>query len=203
MSYDYTLLREFAKTTIEYGIIEGGNIIVVLKAGQDGSIYGYMNKYLDMARSLHDEFGCTVIASSNPFNGVNPLDDLMDVINEYAAKKDYKEFEIYYFGTSNGAKIGLTWGYEYPMITKWILINSPLMINWHQLKKGLTGFKEKGLQDVFVIYGSKDMSYKYAALVKPFESEKIHFMITEGADHNFSDCLKTFMNFPKELFFGR
>ena len=40
-------------TTIEYGIIEGNNTIVFIKSGQNGSIYGYNNKYIKMAKRLN------------------------------------------------------------------------------------------------------------------------------------------------------
>ena len=37
---------------IDYGIVEGNNIIVFIKAGQNGSLYGYQNKYVKMAKRL-------------------------------------------------------------------------------------------------------------------------------------------------------
>ena len=58
---------------IRYGIIYGKNTIVFIKGGQDCSLYGYQNKYLKMAHNIHDKYGYTVIVSSNPFNGENPL----------------------------------------------------------------------------------------------------------------------------------
>ena len=38
---------------IDYGIVEGNNIIVFIKAGQDGSLYEYQNKYIKMAKRLY------------------------------------------------------------------------------------------------------------------------------------------------------
>ena len=38
---------------IDYGIVEGNNIIVFIKAGQNGSLYGYQNKYIKMAKRLN------------------------------------------------------------------------------------------------------------------------------------------------------
>lgn len=51
---------------IEYGIIHGNNTIVFIKVGLKGSIYGYKNKYLRIAKKLNKEHGCTVIVASNP-----------------------------------------------------------------------------------------------------------------------------------------
>ena len=50
---------------IEYGIIHGNNTIVFIKVGLKGSIYGYKNKYLRIAKKLNKEHGCTVIVASN------------------------------------------------------------------------------------------------------------------------------------------
>ena len=79
---------------IDYGIVEGNNIVVFIKAGQNGSLYGYQNKYIKMARRLKEKYGCSVICSSNPFDGNNPLDNAMEVIEDYA-KKFYIKYTIW------------------------------------------------------------------------------------------------------------
>ena len=91
--------RTYMDTTIEYGIIDGEigcNKILFIKAGQNGSCYGYRNKYLKIAERIKEKYGCTVITSSNPFNGGNPLDDAMKVIELYCSEKKlcYREVEI-------------------------------------------------------------------------------------------------------------
>ena len=75
---------------IEYGIINGNNTIVLIKSGANGSLYGYNNKYLTIASRINKEYGYTVICSSNPFDGNNPLDNAMEVIDNYV--KDYYFF---------------------------------------------------------------------------------------------------------------
>ena len=72
---------------IDYGIIEGNNLIIFIKSGQNGSLYGYQNKYIRMAKRLNKKYGCSVICSSNPFDGENPLDDAMKVIEDYAKRE--------------------------------------------------------------------------------------------------------------------
>ena len=86
-------------TTIEYGIIEGNNTIVFIKSGQNGSIYGYNNKYIKMAKRLNKKYKCTVICSSNPFDGNNPLDNAFTVIEKYTSK--FEDYKVYYLGFSN------------------------------------------------------------------------------------------------------
>ena len=83
-------------TTIEYGIIEGNNTIVFIKSGQNGSIYGYNNKYIKMAKRLNKKYKCTVICSSNPFDGNNPLDNAFTVIEKYTSK--FEDYKVYYLG---------------------------------------------------------------------------------------------------------
>ena len=75
---------------IDYGIVEGNNIIVFIKAGQNGSLSGYQNKYIKMARRINEKYGCSVICSSNPFDGNNPLDNAMEIIEDYAKKFEVK-----------------------------------------------------------------------------------------------------------------
>lgn len=202
MFFNKVIRREVVGTTIEYGIIYGNSTFVILKAGQDGSIYGYENKYYVMAEDLNREFGVTVISSSNPFNGQNPLDDAFSLIEEICREKGFDDYKVYYFGTSNGARIGITWGAKYPQIKKFILINSPLMVNWHQLRKGLEAFRNTD-QELWLIYGTEDPSYKYIELLYPFSSDKIHLECKGGADHYFSQHLSDFINYPKDKFFAK
>ena len=86
------------KIVIDYGIMEGNNKIIFIKSGQDGTIYGYQNKYLNIAYTINKKYGYTVICSSNPFDGTNPLDNAMNVIEKYCSKNNYKNYEIYYMG---------------------------------------------------------------------------------------------------------
>ena len=71
MKYD-TIQKKLYKDVayIEYGIVNGNNTIVFIKVGQDGSIFGYQNKYLDIAFELNRKHGYTVIVSSNPFRSL-------------------------------------------------------------------------------------------------------------------------------------
>ena len=50
---------------IGYGLIHGNDRIVIIKAGAGGSYTGFEEKYLRIARRLHDAYGCTVLSLSN------------------------------------------------------------------------------------------------------------------------------------------
>lgn len=181
---------------IDYGIVEGNNIIVFIKAGQNGSLYGYQNKYINMAKRLNKKYGCSVICSSNPFDGNNPLDNAMEVIEDYA--KRFDDFKIYYLGYSNGALIGAWFGIKYPKIKRMALVNGPLMYNLYKTKEGALSFKGESIN---FIYGEYDQSIGYVELLKSIENDKIKVFIEEGQDHHFSKSEEDFQKIPEKYLF--
>lgn len=198
MKYDEILKKEFRDIAIiEYGIIKGNSTIVFIKAGQDGSIYGYENKYLTIAKKLNEKYGYTVISSSNPFDGNNPLDHDMNVVKEYCVNNNIEDYKVYYMGQSNGARIGISWGYQHPEIKKLLLINSPIFINWHILKNGII---ESNNQEMILVYGDRDNSYRYVELIEPLLTENKKLVIVNGADHNFVNMLDEFIDLPIKYF---
>lgn len=198
MKYDIETSSVFKENIIiNYGIVHGNNVVVFIKVGQDGSIYGYENKYLKMAYNINNKYGYTVICSSNPFDGDNPLDIDLKVIRNYYKERNVNNYDIYYIGHSNGARIGILWGHKYPEIKKMLLINAPLFINWYKLKEGLIKIKDK---EVYLIYGELDQSYKYTELLKPLLNDNIKLDIIFGADHHFTGMLDEFVKLPVILF---
>ena len=94
--YDSIVYSRFSDDIIiNYGIIKGNSTIIFIKAGQDGSCYGYQDKYLKIAKSLNVKYGFSVICSSNPFNWVNPLDDAMQVIDNYCKDNNLNNYVIW------------------------------------------------------------------------------------------------------------
>ena len=181
---------------IDYGIIEGNNIIVFIKAGQNGSLYGYQNIYIKMAKRLNQKYGCSVICSSNPFDGNNPLDNAMVIIEDYA--KRFDDYKIYYLGYSNGALIGAWFGIKYPKIKRMALVNGPLMYNLYKTKEGALSFKGESIN---FIYGEYDQSIGYVELLKSIENDKIKVFIEEGQDHHFSKSEEDFQKIPEKYLF--
>ena len=195
--YDIIIHSPFKDIAIiDYGIMKGSNTIIFIKVGQDGSIYGYENKYLKIANSINSKYGYTVICSSNPFDGNNPLDNAMEVINKYCSDSNYKDYEIYYMGHSNGGIIGAQFGFNYPKIKRMLLVNAPLMINLHKTKNGIKSFKGDKL---VLVYGSLDQSYKYIELLSPLLNDIVQLQIIEGQDHYFSKDTYDFKKLPEEF----
>ena len=196
LKFDKEIHSNFNDEIIDYGIVEGNNIIVFIKAGQDGSLYGYQNKYIKMARRLNKKYGCSVICSSNPFDGNNPLDNAMKIIEDYA--KIFGNYKIYYLGYSNGALIGAWFGVKYPKIKRMALVNGPLMYNFHKTKEGALSFNGDMIS---FIYGEYDQSIGYIDLLKNMENDKIKVFVEKGQDHHFSKSEESFQEIPEKYLF--
>ena len=196
LKFDKEIHSNFNDEIIDYGIVEGNNIIVFIKAGQDGSLYGYQNKYIKMARRLNKKYGCSVICSSNPFDGNNPLDNAMEIIEDYA--KIFDNYKIYYLGYSNGALIGAWFGVKYPKIKRMALVNGPLMYNFHKTKEGALSFNGDMIS---FIYGEYDQSIGYIDLLKNMETDKIKVFVEKGQDHHFSKSEESFQEIPEKYLF--
>ena len=196
LKFDKEIHSNFNDEIIDYGIVEGNNIIVFIKAGQDGSLYGYQNKYIKMAKKKKKKYGCSVICSSNPFDGNNPLDNAMEIIEDYA--KIFDNYKIYYLGYSNGALIGAWFGVKYPKIKRMALVNGPLMYNFHKTKEGALSFNGDMIS---FIYGEYDQSIGYIDLLKNMENDKIKVFVEKGQDHHFSKSEESFQEIPEKYLF--
>lgn len=183
-------------TTIEYGIIEGNNTIVFIKSGQNGSIYGYNNKYIKMAKRLNKKYKCTVICSSNPFDGNNPLDNAFTVIEKYTSK--FEDYKVYYLGFSNGALIGAYFGINYPKIKRMLLVNMPLIYNINLIKNNLNNFNN---EKVTIVYGSLDYSINLLENIKNIKSNRLDIKVILNEDHYFSKVEEDFYSLPEKYLF--
>lgn len=171
----------------QYGIMKGNGNLVFIKTGRGGAIYGYQNKYCIIANEIRDDFGCTVIVSANPENSeCNLVAELVEV-----SFPEGEFTEIYFIGVSNGALVEAQQGYKCKKTKGMLLVNGPLMINWHKTKKGLEEF---GGEKVRLIYGSLDPSYRYIELLDLIESDLYDYVKLEGIDHNFTDNMEVLIS---------
>ena len=183
-------------TIIEYGIIEGNNTIVFIKSGQNGSIYGYNNKYIKMAKRLNKKYECTVICSSNPFDGNNPLDNAFTVIEKYTSK--FEDYKVYYLGFSNGALIGAYFGINYPKIKRMLLVNMPLIYDINLIKNNLNNFNN---EKVTIVYGSLDYSINLLENINDIKSNRLDIKVILNEDHYFSKDEEDFYSLPEKYLF--
>lgn len=173
---------------VEYKIIFGNNNIVFIKAGAGGNVRGYKDKYLQMAKRIHDRIGATVICASNPDAPHVNFDE--QEIRWVALEQGFETFNLFLWGTSDGSYQNLSLAKRFPETVKWIGVNSSFIT--------FADFEEK-LQDLIgvkkiLVYGTEDDEYDAifpALMAKEDESQKTLFV--EGADHCFSDMLPQFI----------
>ena len=191
--FDRTIIETQKDKEIEYGIIDGNNTIVYIKAGMEGSCYGYENKYVRIGRLLNEKHGCSIVSSSNPLGLHTDFSAEMTFIRDYALKHNLEDYKVYYLGHSNGAALGIINAWHFSEIKRLVCINAPLMMNPHQLVQGI---KEFNGEKMCLVYGSKDPSFDMVKLYSELESEKIDFISVKNADHNFTGNLDFFIELP-------
>mgnify|MGYP005805012947 CR=1 FL=1 len=185
-----------AAAKIECGYFIGNTNVLLIVVGQNGSIYGYEEKYIEMAKFYHQKYHITVAVASNPYNGSNMLDLMIHAIEKQLGKRT----NIFCMGISNGARLCAEYAHLYENISKMLLINAPLMINWHKTKKGIELFR--GTYVMFV-YGDCDPSFSYTRwipLLKNNYGAEVCLTIVKGADHNFKKHKREFFELAQCLF---
>lgn len=173
---------------VEYKIIFGNDNIVFIKAGAGGNVRGYKNKYFQIAKRVHDRIGATVICASNPDAPHENIDE--QEIRWVASERGFESFNLYFWGTSDGAYQNLSLAKRFPETVKWIGVNSSFIT--------FADFEEK-LQDLpsvkkILVYGTEDDEYDIvfpALTTKKDKNRKFHFI--EGAEHRFSNMLPQFI----------
>ena len=168
-----------------FGIIPGTNDCLFTKTGRGGTIHGYNGKYITLAGEIYSKYGYTVCVSANPSESSCDLKREVEYLLSVCPNIE----RIFFAGISNGALVGAQQAWEISMIEKMLLINGPLMINWHKTKSGIEKAMDK---NVMFVYGDKDPSYRYAELIKLIESPLCQLYIVPGADHQFKGMEKEF-----------
>lgn len=196
VDFDEVIHRTFGNSIVEYGIIKGNNTVIFTKAGANGSMRGYKNKYLSIGLKLHKKYGYSIVCSSNPVAIKESIGQGVEVIEQFIKEP----YQIYYFGCSNGALMGARYAWKYPQIKRLALVNAPLMINWDKTKAGTLKFQ--GEQMVY-IYGEKDSSAKFIGLLDLINNPAKSVHIIPRADHQFVGMLEEFENLPEQYLVGK
>lgn len=186
-AFDKTISKEFEGETIDYGFIFGNEQIVFIKTGAGGSIRGQSNKYLIMARKIHDRLGATVICSSNPISSLEL--DRRAII--WCTKRLNKpNFEVYFLGTSDGAYQCICLAEN--QRTKKLLCINPSFIpsKFPRDKLILLSRVEK-----IFIFGTEDEEGK--EIIPKLQEDYIpnlQIKMVEGADHSFTNMIDEFID---------
>ena len=179
---------------LAYGYILGNEKIVFIKAGLGGDYLGYENKYLRIARLLHEKHGCTIISVSNPYDKHFGVADDQAILEGMLQTFGFENPELYLFGNSDGCRKGLALAAEIPF-RRMILVNMPLTINFHRTKHYLSLIPDT---DVIAVYGEKDVSYPYSPLLEG-KSERVKVVRVPDADHNFAGKTEEFIKLAEML----
>lgn len=157
---------------------------LLIKGGQGGSACGYRNKYLNLANEIRDKYGITVVSCAtrdepNSSNQANQIVEDVDFVNSCCKSHS----KILFMGMSKGASLGCIYGTKIPQISRFLLINPPLMINLPSICHVVKNFSGEMMTFVF---GSEDPSIKESGLLKLYERDNMKVVTIPGQDHYFS-----------------
>lgn len=133
LEFDKIVCHQVGITQIDYGFIYGvkKHVVLFVKVGRDGTIFGYRKKYLNLASHIAEKYGITVIVSSNPFcsyKWVEPLEDAAGILEEYFGDHNIAESKrkALYYGHSDGASMAALYGNDFSIFDAFLLSNLPL-----------------------------------------------------------------------------
>ncbi len=179
-------------------------VVLLVIPGVDGSLDGYENKYKRIAETVHEQHGVSVVRMSNPFissfhwesNIMHILEFINSNKNDIAGSDD---IEIRVMAHSAGASVISQLAYDYPSISKMLLINPATKLGTDKIKQGLSSFAGYTV----MLISSDDPSRVEAQMIADqYKSDKVSTVIVEGADHNFSGiAFSKFLNAPNEYLF--
>lgn len=157
---------------------------LLIKGGQGGSACGYQNKYLNLANEIRNKYGITVVSSPtrdehNSGNITNQIAEDIEALNDCCKSHP----NILFMGMSKGASPGCIYGTKIPQISRFLLVNPPLMINLPHICHAVKIFNGEMITFVF---GSEDPSIRESGLLKLHERENLKVVTVHGQDHNFS-----------------
>jgi predicted esterase len=191
MTYDYT----FQIDHIDYGVVEGGNRIVLIKTGLGSDYFGYENKYLTMAFQLRDQYGFSVLVASNPHDGRRHTRMDQQALEQCTADLCGGSPELYFFGHSNGGIKGLELTSTGISFKKMVLVNMPLMINFHKTKRYISAIPQT---TILAIFGEQDPSVSYAPFLER-AAENVRVLTIPQADHTFRGMTNEFIGLSEWL----
>lgn len=185
MEYDYTVKHG----NLDYGVLRGGPKVVFIKSGLGSDYIGFENKYLRMARGLHETYGCGVIVASNPQDGESHAKSDRMILEQYASEHGINHPEVFFFGSSNGCIKGLELTDHGVDFRRMVLVNMPLMINFHKTKRYISAIPQT---EILTVYGELDPSIPYVPFLDGrFRNVKV--MTIPRADHNFKGMICDFI----------
>ena len=177
MSFDYTVLHN----GIEYGVARGGDEIVFMKTGLGTDKIWPDSRYAVMARHLHEKNGCSVIVATNPHDGGSHAEHDRAMLERYVSEQEIGNPAVFFFGNSNGCIKGLELTACGISFRRMVLVNMPLMINFHKTKEYIARIPQT---HILAVFGERDPSISYVPFLEG-RFENLRVLTVSGADHNF------------------
>jgi pimeloyl-ACP methyl ester carboxylesterase len=176
-------------------------LILLTIPGVDGSVDGYEKKYVKIAEDIHDNYGVAVVRMSNPFvssllweSNVRQVLQFIEDNAELISGRD--DIELRVMAHSAGAAIIAQIAWEYPFISKLLLINPAIRMWPDKIKHGLV---EIGCDKVTILIGDRDPS-----LIDVKRLSNIKSVVVNGADHDFSgDAFLVFLSSAGKYLFDK
>ncbi|MBR5966195.1 MAG: hypothetical protein IK015_08800 [Treponema sp.] len=184
----------------QYAGLYGSQTIVFIKPGRGGTAAGRDDKYLKIAQNLRQKFGCTVICSSNlfdvPVTDHLPFTGDMLFVERFVMERGLDDFDLYYFGNSDGALRCLRqcWSSK---VQRALLLNPPLGLDMPGAINGVKNFIDQSMR---IVVGSLDPSASLARLLAQSGNPRVSVEILDGVDHDFTGAQDLFASLPERLF---
>ena len=180
-------------------------VVLFTVPGVDGTVDGFEEKYVKIAESIQEKYGAAIVRMANPFITSyhwesNIRQSLNYIIENEEEITSHKDIEIRIIAHSAGAAIVAQIAWEYPEITRILLINPATKLGIEKIQYGLS---EIGGSKITVLFGSEDPSVgDVDEIAKLSEAKNVHTHILEGVDHNFSgESLEAFITAPSLFLF--
>lgn len=177
------------KGGVRYGILRGGSTVVLIKSGFGGTCRGTKDKHLKMAQRLRQR-GYSVICASNPYDRDNTLKADEKILREYVAAQAFSDFDLYLVGISDGADHILQLAQKFPQTKKLLAIN-PSSVSAEDLLAKLSRLPQP---EKHFVYGAEDEEFDRVAMLRSADVPNLHLAVVEGADHQFTHMLETYLS---------
>lgn len=202
----FFLNQGFTEQMVEVAVYPGGNPLAVpIIVGQGGSVDGYKNKYQIIASKLVEKYGANIFVVENqlPLEAMaHPfIQSTMEFIEETMSCFWFEKWESFAMGSS-------AWGLflancldAYPQISRLLLINPVLSIDFEQNIKNLINFQGQ----LTIIHGSEDGEADlHEVLKEKLVWSKKNILLLEGVDHLFSNPwgFEGYLELPEKYLFS-
>lgn len=164
------------------GSLHKALLIIVWKWG---GTEGYQNKYITIASKIVEKFWFHVFVVENPWISRDDprlfVDSAMQFVDHEMCELGEEDYELYAMGFSAGGHFVWRFAPNYPQVTKILMINPVLSINFSKLKKSLLAFSWISI----LVQGDLDFDFFYNPLLSQLENTKV--VVLPGVDHQFTN----------------